>query len=247
MNSNIMIRSICISLGLWLLPGCNPAGESKKIIGPEKPFILTANEVSLLQADPCGYEVSLDTIVSLSQYYRIREDFFAAGKDSASKFCISFNYKYSDTGRPQKLVIHFNPAPSYSRGGNLPPENYLLVNIRDSARVFDVLGAVHAFDGTPTEELYKYVQQFYLQLTDSSTMRDRFMNMRFPSDSVTYIGKYVSQLVKGYILAQRELSLKFYNKELQYATPEELTALRNRSPFLFKLNRNKSPHYKTTH
>ncbi len=230
-----MIRLITITVALLILFGCNNFNESKKVVEPEEPFILNANELNLLNFDSCSYRISFDTIRSISKYHRLKNSFFDSRKDTARKFCISFNFKDNDTGKAKTVIINYNSHPFRSRGAILIPDKFMLLNIRDSAYLFSLSGMIPAFDGAETRELYKYVKRFYLASVDTAKIKDKFIQMHFPSDTVAYIENYLSQAVMAYILAQREFSIEIYKKELQYATRQELATLRDKLPFLFKL------------
>ncbi|MEO6252496.1 MAG: hypothetical protein ABIO79_04290 [Ferruginibacter sp.] len=225
-----MIRLITIHIALLIIFGCNNLNESKKIVEPQESFILNANELNLLNFDSCSYQISLDTIQSISKYHRLKNSFFDTRKNLTEKFCISFSFKENYTGKAKTVIINSTPFPYRSRGAIITPDKFIIAKIRDSTYLFSILGIVHAFDGSEAKELYKYVKEFYLSSSDTANMKDKFIQMEFPSDTVAYIEKILSQAVMGYILAQREFSFEIYKKELQNATKQELIALRTSEP-----------------
>jgi hypothetical protein len=202
---------------------------------PTPNFVLSENERKLLCLDSCNKEINLDSLYTITNFNKVRSQFQLPEKEQKGNLCFNLVLKLNKDSIETNFKIQFIQPNSYKEIGQIIDQKHITVlEYKDTSCVF--LSDQATNKSTLISDLTKYTTGLYLEKFGSSNMHKYYINLYFRHNESTYYYSYLSELITGYIIAQRILSKKYFKKDINELTTSEITKLRNNNPLLFKLS-----------
>lgn len=221
--------------------GCNNTPHDS-VPKPEAPkFVLDSSELKLLADDEYGKRVSTDSLMSISQYDSIKRSFFEKKTNWENSFCLGFTFLGNANFKSKKIWVQLIPLSYRIVATTIPMHSILVVSITSSNSIYSIVGnEFYHGEELPPGSLNSYVKRLFLNEPDTSRYGQKIVRLVFPNDNFQFTDEYLTQLVTGYIDAQRELCRERFQKDLKNASIQEIQELKKTTPFRFKIIRNKN-------
>jgi hypothetical protein len=235
------ILRLIVLFSLLFSFSCNNNSQSSiQTVSPPK-FILDFNELRILKDDTCDKQIDTDSLNTITQFDSIKYN-YRQGKNNFNKtICLSFNFLGYIQGQAQKVTVQLIPRKYGVVASTIPTHSFLWVEIADSNTISTITGNEHYFDGhESSDSLSNYVKRLFLNKPDTTRYGQKFVNLFFPTNSFHFVDKYLTQIVIGYLKAQRELCKVRFGKNLKEVTLEEIGELKATTPLVFKISLNKN-------
>jgi len=221
--------------------GCNNNSQHSKYIDTPPKFIPDTSELRILKDDSCNKNIDIDSLNTITQFDSIKYKYYLDESNSNKSICLSFNFLGDVNGGTQKVSVQLIPRNYSGVATTIPTHSLLWVEIADSNSIASITGNEHYFDGhKSSDSLGNYVKRLFLNRPDTTRYGQKFVALFFPDNSFHLVDKYLTQIVIGYIEAQRELCLVRFGKNLKDATLKEIAELKTITPLIFKIKRIKN-------
>ena len=222
--------AIIIALTILVTSSCkntSKKSETPRILTPN--FVLSENERRLLCLDNCDQELDLDSLYTITNFNKVRNQFQNSEKELNGNLCFNLRLKLNKDLIKTNFKIQLIPPNYYKKKGETLDQKYISVaDFGDTSCVFS--------SSTLINDLTKYLTNLYLERIDSLNTNKCCINLHLMHNESTYFNSYLSELITGYITALRVLSKKYFKKDINELTIVEITELRNKNPLLFKLS-----------
>ncbi len=232
------ISTIFIILAIYSCEHTSQKIETPIIPTPN--FVLSENERKLLYSDPCSDEINMDTVKSTLNFRNALIKFYKNKNKENDEICISFGFIANDSITIKRLKFQYKVPYPYTSGGGISLSNYHYLFVDVSDNKIDIVSPNRVYSQN-IKKLNEYITQIYKKPLDSTNflnvkdVKKRLIRISFLSDSMNIINQTLSQLIIGYIIAQRELCKEYFKKDINEASINEIIELRTKNPFVFKL------------
>lgn len=219
---------------------CNDASQKAVQKVDVYKFILDSSELRMLTVDSCDKNVVLDSVDYISRLDSVKRSYLKNQFNVDKTICICFNFLGSSNFNLNKLSVQFMPRLIVSKAALIPSHSFLVVSIADSNSISLIKGNEFYFDGhMPSDSLNNYVMRLFLNDANTGAYGQKFVNLDFPNDSLQFADAFLTQLIIGYIRAQRAICKARYGKALKDASNQEVIELKKANPLIFRLKCNK--------
>lgn len=199
-------------------------------------FILDSSELRMLTVDACYKSVVLDSVDYISRLDSVKRSYLKNQFNVDKTICICFNFLGSSNFNLNKLSVQFMPRLIVSKAALIPSHSFLVVSIADSNSISLIKGNEFYFDGhMSSDSLNSYVMRLFLNESSKGAHGQKFVNLVFPNDSLQFADTFLTQLIIGYIRAQRAICKVRYGKALKDASNDEILELKKTNPLIFGL------------
>ncbi len=204
-------------------------------------FIFDSSELRMLTVDACDKNVVLDSVGYISRFDSVKQNYFKNQFNLDKTICICFNFLGSSNFNLNKLSVQFMQRLIVSKAALIPSHSFLLVSIADSNSISLIKGNEFYFDGhMPSDSLNSCVMRLFLDKPNTGAYGQKFVNLVFPNDSLQFADTFLTQLIIGYIRAQRAICKVRYGKALKDASNQEIIELKKTNPLIFGIKCNKN-------
>ena len=218
-----------------LFVGCTDpsnSGEPKHVL---LQFQLGSNDLQLLRSDSCNGQICFDSLTSINQYYDFMQKKFTAPSATRGNPCICFKFMNDSNTRGQKIVLEKIPTTYGTIKTTVPNHSILQVGITDSAFVYTIGNESQRFS-ISSDTLNRCIKRLYLNEPDTSLYGEKTISLVFPNENVKLANQYLSQLVIGYVDAQRDICQQLFHKDLNAASLQEIKQLMELRPLRFNIH-----------
>ena len=198
-------------------------------------FILDSSELSLISDSLCDFQISFDSLNSISQYDSIRRRFFSVETNIGKKVCMDFTYQGDINAKSKKVFIQSIPTSYGLVATTIPAHSILHITAFETTLISDIAGNEFHNGQTSSDSLHNYIRRLFLNPPDSSRYGEKRVTFHFPNDSIHLANKYLTELVIGYIAAQRQICKSRFHKDLKVASTDEVKELKRSMPLRFKI------------
>ncbi len=226
---------LSLTIVLVVIASCCENGKHTVSSQQEAEFILDTTELRLISGSSCDFKISFDSLHTLSEYDSIRRKFYSMQANIEKKACIEFTYLGNINARPGKVLIQSIPTSYGIVATTIPAHSILHITAFRADWVLDLAGNEFPNEQIPSDSLHHYIRRLFLNPPDSSRYGEKRVTFHLPDDSINLANKYLTELVIGYIAAQRQICRNKFHKDLKAASIEELEDLRSEMPLRFKI------------
>jgi hypothetical protein len=231
---------LVIVLFILVLAGCNHPSRHHAQKKDAISFVLNSSDLRVLYDSVCSKEFDINLFQSISEYDSTKKAYFADSNNFGKRICICFNFKDSTTFPSKRICTPIIPRSYNIAAAMVPAHSLLLISLSKSNLIQTVQGNEFYQGNQAVDSLNNYVRKLFLNKPDTSSYGEKFIHLQFADDSVTFADKCLSQLVIGYIKAQRALCQLKFGKPLREASLMEIQALQLAAPLRFKLSKIKN-------
>jgi hypothetical protein len=242
-DAKLAIGKININLLIvlyFITGGCNNAAENPATLPASPAFILGTNEQLLLSDSSCNISVSLDSIQSFSRLSSIKREALHDDGQATTPICIGFRLYFQNGVDTTTTFIQSVPSSYGLIPDIIPSHSILIISVLNKDFIHSIKGnEFYSGKKLPVDSMYHYVKRLFLAAADTSKYGDKRVTINFPSDNTDWAPGYLTQLVIGYIEAQKILCKTRFGKELKHASLQEIVLLRKAVPLRFTLLKRK--------
>jgi hypothetical protein len=236
--------SILLFCGCENIPLLKENPEEKKLL---EPLIISTKEKELLSFIECDKVLDIDTIQG---HQELLDEFYKKHYHERDKSCVKFTFTQNDTSYNDKFIISFS-KPMITLGGAIRNvKKILYISVEDSTTIGSYGGGYVSGTDKEVEKMNGVIYKFFTKAKEiekeegndkknSISYQPITINISFYPNGKKDYNRVLSEILKGYILFQRDNSLSLFNNHIDSLSTDQLKLLINDIPLYVNIKNEK--------